>query len=64
MQISVLSKEKVEETAAADQRNVNTNASIARIAAKVENYRQESVRKLTQAYDVMARTVYAPLMRT
>jgi hypothetical protein len=45
--------------AAADQRNLNTNPS----AAEVENYRQENVRKLTQAHDVSARTVYAALMR-
>ncbi len=47
-----------------DQRNLNTNASIADIAAEVENDRRESVRKLSQAYDVTARTVHAALMRT
>ncbi len=47
-------------TAAADQRNLNTKAP----AAEVENDRRENVRKLTQAHDVSARTVYAALMRT
>jgi hypothetical protein len=61
--ISVLSKEKVEEKAT-DQRNLITKASIADIAAEVENDRWENVRKLTQAQDVSARTVYAALMRT
>ncbi len=46
---------------AADQ---SARALIAYSAAEVENDRQESVRKLAQAHDVMARTVYAPLMRT
>jgi hypothetical protein len=34
------------------------------MAAKLENDRQENVRKLAQALDVSARTVYAALMRT
>jgi hypothetical protein len=34
------------------------------MAAEVENDRQENVRKLAQAHDVSARTVYATLMRT
>ncbi len=50
--------------AAADQRNLFTKASIADIAADWENDRLENVRKLAQAYDVSARTVYAALMRT
>ncbi len=50
--------------AAADQRNLITKASIADMAAEVENDRQENVRKLAQAHDVSARTVYAALMRT
>ncbi len=50
--------------AAEDQRNPNTKASIADMAAKVENDRQEIVRKLAQAHDVPARMVYAALMRT
>jgi hypothetical protein len=54
----------VEETAAADQRNRITKASIANMAAEVENDRRENVRKLAQAHDVTARTVYAALMRT
>jgi hypothetical protein len=33
------------------------------MAAKVENDRQENVRKLAQAHDVSARTVFAALMR-
>jgi hypothetical protein len=33
------------------------------MAAKVENDRRENVRKLAQAHDVSARTVYAALMR-
>ncbi len=43
---------------AADQRNLNTKA------AELENDWQENVRKLAQALDVSARTVYAALMRT
>jgi hypothetical protein len=34
------------------------------MAAELENDRQENVRKLSQALDVSARTVYAALMRT
>jgi hypothetical protein len=49
--------------AAADQRNLITKASIANMAAKVENDRRENVRKLAQAHDVSARTVFAALMR-
>jgi hypothetical protein len=49
----------VEETAAAaDQRNLSTKASIADMAAELEN-----VKKLSQAHDVSARRVYAALMR-
>jgi hypothetical protein len=48
---------------AADQRNLITEASIADMAAKVENDRRENVRKLSQAHDVSARTVYVALMR-
>jgi hypothetical protein len=50
--------------AVADQRNLITKASIADIAAEGENDRRENVRKLAQANDVSARTVYAALMRT
>ncbi len=39
-------------------------ASIADIAAEGENDRQENVRKLAQAHDVSARTIYAALKRT
>jgi hypothetical protein len=48
----------------ADQRNFNTKVFIADMAAKLEDDRQENVRKLAQAHDVSARTVYAALMRT
>jgi hypothetical protein len=34
------------------------------MAAELENDRRENVRKLAQALDVMARTVYAALVRT
>jgi hypothetical protein len=34
------------------------------MAAELENDRRESVRKLAQALDVSAKTVYAPLIRT
>ncbi len=34
------------------------------MAAKFENDQQEKVRKLSQAYDMSARTVYTNLMRT
>ncbi len=47
-----------------DQRNLNTKASIADMAAKLENDRRENVRKLSQAHDVSARMVCAALMRT
>jgi hypothetical protein len=47
----------------ADQRNLNMTF-IADMAAELENDRRENVRKLSQAYDVSARTVYAALMRT
>ncbi len=50
--------------AAADQRNLNTKAFIVNMAAKFENDRRENVRKLAQALDVSAKTVYATLMRT
>jgi hypothetical protein len=50
--------------AVADPRNGITKASITDMAAEVENDRRENVRKLTQAHDVSARTVYAVLMRT
>ncbi len=50
--------------AAADQRNLNTKASNADMAAELENDRQENIRKLTQALDVSAKMVYAPVMRT
>ncbi len=33
------------------------------MAVKLENDRRENVRKLSQAHDVTARTVYAALMR-
>jgi hypothetical protein len=49
---------------AADQRNRITKASIADMGAKVENDGRENVRKLVQAHDVTARTIYAALMRT
>jgi hypothetical protein len=50
--------------AAADQRNLKTKASIDDMAAELENDRRENVRKLSQAHDMLARTVYAALMRT
>jgi hypothetical protein len=50
--------------AAADQRNFNTKASIADMAAELENDRQENVRKLAQDLDVSSTTVYTALMRT
>jgi hypothetical protein len=56
--VSVLTEEKVKETTAADQRNLIT------MAAEVENDWRENVRKLAQAHDVSARTIYAALMRT
>ncbi len=47
-----------------DHRNRITKASIADMATEEENERRENVRKLAQAHDVTARTVYAALMRT
>ncbi len=57
-------EEKVKETTAADQRSLITEASIANMATEVENEWRENVRKLAQAQDMLARTVYAALMRT
>ncbi len=54
----------MKETTAADQRNLSTKASIANMAAEVENDRRENVRKLAQAHDVSARMIYAALRRT
>ncbi len=48
----------------ADQRNLNTKASIANMAAELVNDQLKNVRKLAQALDVSARTVYPALMRT
>jgi hypothetical protein len=50
--------------AAANQRNLTSKASIFDMAAKVENDRQESVKKLAQAHDVLAKTVHAAVMTT
>ncbi len=50
--------------AVADQTNLNSKASIVDMATELENDRRENVRKLAQALDVSARTVYATLMRT
>jgi hypothetical protein len=47
----------------ANQRNLNTKASIVDMAAELENDRRENVTKLSQTHDVSARTVYAALMR-
>jgi hypothetical protein len=60
-----LSKSEVNETAAAaaDQRKLTARALITDSTAEVENNRPESVRKLAQAHDASARTVYAALMR-
>jgi hypothetical protein len=44
-----------------DQRNLITKTFIADIAAEGENNWRENVRKLAQAHDVSARTVYAAL---
>jgi hypothetical protein len=46
--------------AAADQRNLTTNTSI----AAEGRMSGECVRKLAQTHDVLARTVHAALMRT
>jgi hypothetical protein len=59
----LLSKGEVNETAAADQRKLTARALITDSAAEVENDWPEIVRKLAQAHDVSARTVYAALMR-
>jgi hypothetical protein len=45
-------KEAKTSAAAANQRLVKANASIANIAAKVENDLWESVSKLAQAHDI------------
>ncbi len=50
--------------AAADQRNFSANASIAGMAAEMENDWRKSVRKLAQAHDVLARTVHGALSIT
>ncbi len=46
---------------AMDQRNLNVTVSIAEIATKVENDRQESAMKLAQDHDVSVKTVHATL---
>ncbi len=45
-------------------RNLKTKAAITSMAAELENDLRENVRKLAQALDVSAKTVYAALMRT
>jgi hypothetical protein len=50
--------------AVADQRNLTARALILVSAPEVEKDRRESVRKLAQACEVLARTVYDALMRT
>ncbi len=47
--------------AAADQRNFTATMSIADITAEVENERRESIMKLTQAHNVLVKTVHATL---
>jgi hypothetical protein len=44
--------------AAADQRNLTAKASIANITTEVENDRQENVKKLAQAQNMLAKTVH------
>ncbi len=57
-----LSNAEVEElAAAADQRNLTVKASVANVAAEVENDQQESVMQLNQAHDLLAKTVHATL---
>ncbi len=58
-----LSKGKIGEQAgaAADQRNLTVMVSIDGITAEVENDHQESVMKLAQAHDVLAKMVHATL---
>ncbi len=57
------SKGEIGERAAAvaDQRNLITKVSIARIAAEVENEHRESVMKLAQDHDVSAKMVHGTL---
>ncbi len=55
---------KKEKTAAAKQRNLTPMVSISDIAAELENDLRESVRKLAEARDVLARTIHVALMRT
>jgi hypothetical protein len=45
-------KEGKPSAAAANQRSLNTKASITDITVKVENDQWESVRKLAQAHDI------------
>ncbi len=55
-----LSNGEVGELAAvADQRNLTVKASVANVASEVENDQQESVMKLSQAHDLLAKTVHA-----
>ncbi len=44
-----------------DQRNLTAKAYSTSMAAKVENDHRESVMKLTQGHDVLAKTVHATL---
>ncbi len=57
------SKGEVVETAVADQRNFAANASIAGMAAEMENDRRES-QNTCSAHDVLARTVHGALSIT
>jgi hypothetical protein len=61
-----VSKGEAGETAAAakDHRKFTANASIADMAAEIENDRWESVRKLAQNHDVSARMVHGALRIT
>jgi metal-dependent amidase/aminoacylase/carboxypeptidase family protein len=59
----IFSKGEGTTAAVGDQRNLNTMTCTADMAAELENDWRENVRKLSQAHDVSARTVYAALMR-
>jgi hypothetical protein len=55
------SKEGKSAAAVADQRNLNAKASITNITPEMENDWWESVRKLAQGYDVLAKIVHPSL---
>jgi hypothetical protein len=55
------SKEGKSAAVVADQRNLNAKASMTNITPEMETDQRESVRKLAQAYDVLAKMLHPTL---